>query len=56
VREQRLEVDMTPAATTYTLLGGPGLLIEHRGELLRVALGAPVVRPEGGEDVLPIAA
>jgi alpha,alpha-trehalose phosphorylase len=57
IRGQRLEVDMTPWATTYTLLSGTGLLIEHRGELLRVAPGAPVVRSEGEEEVsLPLAA
>ena len=59
VRGQQLEVDMTPGRTTYTLLSGPGLLIEHRGEMLRVAPGVPVVMPEGGEEVavpLPLAA
>ena len=55
VRGQRLEVDMTPGLTTYTLLDGPGLLVEHRGELLRVAPGAPVVMPDETEE-LPLAA
>ena len=57
IRGQRLEVDMTPSQTTYTLLSGTGLLIEHRGELLRVAPGAPVVRSEGSQEVaMPLAA
>ena len=36
VRGQRVEVDMTPGATTYRLLEGTGLLLEHDGEELRL--------------------
>jgi alpha,alpha-trehalose phosphorylase len=45
VRGQLIEVDMTHAATTYRLLEGTGLLVEHRGEELRLSPGAPVVLP-----------
>jgi alpha,alpha-trehalose phosphorylase len=55
VRGQRVEVDMTPDATTYRLLEGRGLLVEHHGELLRLAPGALTMRPTGEED-LPMAA
>src|SRR5829696_9679762 len=43
VRGQLVEVAMTPDGTTYELLDGPGLLVEHRGELLRVLPGVPLV-------------
>jgi alpha,alpha-trehalose phosphorylase len=39
LRGQRLEVDMTPGGTTYTLLEGDGLTISHFGEPLRVGFG-----------------
>ena len=55
IRGQRVEVDTTPRGTTYTPLDGPGLLVEHRGELLRVAPGAPVAMPDVAEE-LPLAA
>ena len=45
VRGQLIEVETTHAATTYRLLEGPGLLIEHRGEELRLRPGAPAVLP-----------
>jgi alpha,alpha-trehalose phosphorylase len=45
VRGQLIEVDMTPAATTYRLLEGRGLPIQHFGEPVRLAPGAPVVCP-----------
>jgi alpha,alpha-trehalose phosphorylase len=45
VRGQLIEVDMTSEATTYRLLEGRGLPIQHFGEPLRLAPGAPVVRP-----------
>jgi alpha,alpha-trehalose phosphorylase len=45
VRGQRIEVDMTHAATTYRLLEGPGLLIEHAGEPVRLRPDVPVLRP-----------
>src|SRR5215217_2289391 len=35
-RGQRVEVDMTHEATTYRLLEGSGILIEHFGETLRL--------------------
>jgi alpha,alpha-trehalose phosphorylase len=46
VRGQLIEVEITHDATTYRLLEGRGLLIEHRGEELRLVPGAPVVLPE----------
>jgi alpha,alpha-trehalose phosphorylase len=55
VRGQLLEVDMAPEATTYRLLEGSGLLLEHFGEPVRVRAGAPVVRP-AEPDALPEAA
>jgi hypothetical protein len=36
-RAQLIEVELTHAATTYRLLEGPGLVIEHAGEKLRLA-------------------
>jgi alpha,alpha-trehalose phosphorylase len=45
VRGQLVEVDMTPEATTYRLLEGRGILIEHFGEPLRLDPGEPVRRP-----------
>ena len=59
VRGQLIEVDMTAAETTYRLLDGSGILIEHRGEALRLLRGRPVSRPaEDGpaETGLPLAA
>jgi alpha,alpha-trehalose phosphorylase len=44
VRGQLVEVDMTHEATTYRLLEGRGILIEHFGESLRLAPGEPVSR------------
>jgi alpha,alpha-trehalose phosphorylase len=48
VRGQRVEVDMTPGATTYTLLEGRGLLLEHDGAELRLLPGAPVTHAAAG--------
>ena len=45
VRGQRIEVDMTHAATTYRLLEGAGLMIEHCGEPVRLRPGVPVLMP-----------
>jgi alpha,alpha-trehalose phosphorylase len=45
VRGRLIEVDMTGEETTYRLLEGKGLPIEHFGELLRLAPGEPVRRP-----------
>ena len=45
VRGQRIEVDMRPAATTYRLLEGSGLMIEHFGEPVRLRPGVPVLMP-----------
>ncbi len=47
VRGQLIEVDMTPAETTYRLLDGTGILIAHFGEQLRLLPGRPVSRPVG---------
>jgi alpha,alpha-trehalose phosphorylase len=44
IRGQLVEVDMTAAATTLTLLEGPGLLVELSGEELRLTPGAPIRR------------
>jgi alpha,alpha-trehalose phosphorylase len=45
VREQLVEVDMTHAATTYRLLEGHSLQIEHFGEQLRLTRGGPLTLP-----------
>jgi alpha,alpha-trehalose phosphorylase len=45
VRGQLVEVDMTHEATTYRLLDGGGILVEHFGEPLRLSAGEPVRRP-----------
>ena len=37
IRGQLVEVDMTHDGTEYRLLEGPGLLIEHFGEKVRLA-------------------
>ncbi len=42
VRGQVVEVDMTHAGTTYTLIEGRGLPVKHFGEQLRVLPGVPV--------------
>jgi alpha,alpha-trehalose phosphorylase len=46
VREQLIEVDMTHTETTYRLLEGRGIVIQHFGEQLRLSPGAPLRRPE----------
>jgi alpha,alpha-trehalose phosphorylase len=46
VRGQLVEVDMAPEGTTYRLVEGRGLVIEHRGEQLRLRAGDPVSRLE----------
>ena len=51
IRGQLLEVDMTPDTTTYRLLEGDGLLLEHCGEPVRLAPGEAVRRAAGGADV-----
>ena len=53
VRGQLIEVDMWPGETTYRRVEGRGLLIEHRGEQLRLKPGEPVSR---GEAELALAA
>jgi trehalose/maltose hydrolase-like predicted phosphorylase len=45
VRGQRIEVDMRPTATTYRLLEGSGLMIEHFGETVRLRPGVPALMP-----------
>jgi alpha,alpha-trehalose phosphorylase len=45
VRGQLIEVDMSHEDTTYRLLEGHGLLIEHRDEQLRLVPGVPARRP-----------
>jgi alpha,alpha-trehalose phosphorylase len=46
VRGQLLEVDMTPGATTVTLLEGGGLMVEMYGDEQRLRPGAPLRRSE----------
>jgi len=57
VREQLVEVDITHAATTYRLLEGTGLPIQHFGEQLRLTRGGPLTLPAspaaGEPQVLP---
>jgi alpha,alpha-trehalose phosphorylase len=43
VRGQRIEVDMGPDGTTYTLLKGDGLVLLHRDEEVRLSPDAPSV-------------
>ena len=45
VRGQLIEVDMTHQATTYRLLEGSAILIEHCGEALRLTTAAAIRRP-----------
>ena len=45
VRGQLIEVDMTHETTTYRLLEGSGMLIEHCGEELRLTTAAAIRRP-----------
>jgi alpha,alpha-trehalose phosphorylase len=42
VRGQLVEVDMTRDATTYRLVDGTGLLVQHFGEVVRLTPGQPV--------------
>ena len=58
VRGQVVEVDITPAGTTYTLVWGEALPIRHFGDDVRLVRGAPVTLggPADGEPDLPIAA
>jgi alpha,alpha-trehalose phosphorylase len=58
VRGQRIEVDMRPTATTYRLLEGAGLMIEHCGETVPLRPGVPVLMPVVGDEpeALPEAA
>ena len=51
VRGQVVEVDMTHKATTYRLIEGSGLLIEHCGEPLRLRPGVPVLMPLAPHEV-----
>src|SRR3954452_18319127 len=45
VRGQLVEVDMTHDGTAYRVVDGPGLVVEHFGEELRLVPGATVRRP-----------
>jgi alpha,alpha-trehalose phosphorylase len=42
VRGQLVEVDMDHDATTYRLIDGTGLLVQHFDEVVRLAPGEPV--------------
>jgi alpha,alpha-trehalose phosphorylase len=53
VRGQLVEVDMTPEATTYRLLEGRGILVEHCGEPVRLDPGEPVRRPAARASAAP---
>jgi alpha,alpha-trehalose phosphorylase len=48
VRGQLVEVDMTAGGTAYRLVEGPGLVVEHFGEQLRLVPGATVHRRRDG--------
>jgi alpha,alpha-trehalose phosphorylase len=48
VRGHRIEVDLTPAMTTYRLLTGTGIPIKHFDETLRLRPGEPISRPARG--------
>jgi alpha,alpha-trehalose phosphorylase len=50
VRGQVVEVDMTRDATTYRLVEGRGLLLQHFGEVVRLAAGE-AVRMSGPDDL-----
>ena len=58
VRGQRIEVDMRRTATTYRLLEGAGLMIEHCGKPVRLRPGVPVLMPVPADEeaALPEAA
>jgi alpha,alpha-trehalose phosphorylase len=58
VRGQVVEVDMAPDETTYRLVEGEGLVIEHCDELVCLRPGAPVAcsRSADGEHERPLAA
>jgi alpha,alpha-trehalose phosphorylase len=49
VRGQLIEVEMAHGDTTYRLVDGRGLLIQHFDEQLRLAPGEPVSRPQQAE-------
>jgi alpha,alpha-trehalose phosphorylase len=48
VRGQLIEADLTHEDTTYTLLEGAGIVVQHFGELLRLPPGEPVRRATVG--------
>jgi alpha,alpha-trehalose phosphorylase len=54
VRGQLIEVDMATEETTYRLIDGTGLLIEHFGEQVRLAPGEPVLRPADRESSIAV--
>ena len=56
VRGQVIELDMTHAATTYRLVEGRGILLQHFGDELRLRPDVPVVRPAPAAPHLPLAA
>jgi alpha,alpha-trehalose phosphorylase len=49
VRGQLLEVELAHGVTTYRLLEGTGLMLEHFGVPVRVRPGAPISLPADGE-------
>jgi len=44
-RGRRLEVEITTARATYSLLDGEPLEVGHHGQTIRIATGVPVTRP-----------
>jgi alpha,alpha-trehalose phosphorylase len=50
VREQRLAVDLTSDRLTLQLRGGPDLVVDVRGDAVKVAAGEPVTVELGGRD------
>ncbi len=45
VRNSRLHVEITPATTTYRVLDGQPLSVQHDGQALVVITGSPITRP-----------
>ncbi|WP_030271387.1 glycoside hydrolase family 65 protein [Streptomyces sp. NRRL B-24484] len=53
VRDNLLRVEITHAATTYTLKHGESIQVQHDGEVLEVKAGSPLHRPTTVAEVPP---
>ncbi|GAA1117339.1 MULTISPECIES: glycoside hydrolase family 65 protein [Kitasatospora] len=53
VRDNLLRVEITHAATTYTLKRGESIQVQHDGEVLEVKAGSPLHRPTTVAEVPP---